>query len=479
MTGALLQRCDVCFKPNRKIQRRYKEKGYCITCYQFLFTKKPCKVCNELYRFHDDDKDCICLTCRRKQPCIRCGKDAFRNGSNTTYGRVCQPCNANYFKNKKVCFECGELKAGVTTFTNIGHRQAICSKCYAHHKNGTCAYCLRNRKLIESDKGKICQKCHDFGQVLCPKCNDMMWAGEGKRCHNCYWSDKLAHQVKLNQYIFRHNTIKQGYEEFTQWHAHKRSNAVASIKINNYVDFFSKCDELWGYFPSYETLVIEFKPEGLRYVTNVLRWLIDSKRIIINEELKTQIAEEERIINLFEKLSEDLPSIIKNYHQYLINRQLIRKTALKTIRLALQPVVDIYYQFNIRDDLIPSQEQIDVYLLQRPGQKNCLSSFIVFLRETQNKNLYINLNPEIKKDKLDILLKKSEIEKIMIKLMNRSTPYTEDDQLQWIYLSMYFFHDIVLLKNKTPKYDIKVDTTSEMQEIHYQDRTFLIPLLIN
>lgn len=67
-----------------------------------------------------------------------------------------------------------------------------------------------------------------------------------------------------------------------------------------------------------------------------------------------------------------------------------------------------------------SQEQIDVYLSQRHGQKNCLSSFIVFLRENQNKNLFINPNPKTNNAKTTVLSKKSATEKIMIKLMNQS-----------------------------------------------------------
>ncbi|QCR85110.1 hypothetical protein FEF33_03805 [Moraxella osloensis] len=304
-----------------------------------------------------------------------------------------------------------------------------------------------------------------------------MWAGEGKRCHHCYWSDKLTHQVKLNQYIFHHQTIKQGFYEFVQWYANKRSNAVVSMKINNHIDFFSKCDELWSDFPNYETLVSEFKPEGLRHATNVLRWLVDSKRIILNEELKTQIAEEERIVKLFEKLGEDLPIFIEKYHHYLINRQLKRKTALKTIRLALQPVIDIYYQFDVQNAHIPTQEQIDIYLSQRPGQKNCLSSFIVFLRETQNKNLCINSNPKTNNAKVTVLSKKSETEKIMIKLINQSSPHTENDRLQWIYLSMLFFHGITLEMGKISQYQTEVNDTSKMMVLYYQNMNYFIPML--
>ena len=464
--------CDICKKSDIKVHRRYKDKAYCVNCYKQFFKKRPCVSCGEKYRFHLDETKLICPTCMRHQPCIRCGKDAVKNGTNTIYGRVCQVCNQNYFKPKKNCFECGEEKSNVSRYKNIPHDEAVCENCYHKYTHNTCPCCKRYRKLIDTANGKMCQKCHNLGQIPCPSCDKMMWAGVGERCWDCYWSNKISHEVKLNQHIFEAQSMKDSYADFVEWFGQNKGLVKANIKHNDFIDFFVRCDGLWGKIPSYESLVKAFKPEGLRHNLTVLRWLVDTQQIVIDENIKNRVAEESRIEKLLAKLGADTPLIIQNYYDYLIERQMQKGTAFKSVRLSLQPVIDIYHQYLLKNDSTPSQAQIDKYLQHKSGQLNSLSSFIVFLRNQHQ----INLIAKSPNKKLIAKIKRKDAENELMTLAQLPTPLSSENQLKWIQMALVYFHclmlDIHIIKN-CPITSAKL---KDMITIEYLTKSYSIPI---
>lgn len=465
------ENCIVCGARNIKVHRRYNGEPYCISCYFQWFKKKPCSKCGEIHRFHISDDKKICSDCIRQQPCIRCGNDAIVNGRNTQYGRVCQVCYQNYFKEKKVCAECGEYKSNVSRYKNIGHNEAICQSCYQKYTHETCPCCHRYRKLVETVDGKMCQKCHDLGQISCPNCQKPMWAGFGEKCWDCYWSQKLEHEVKLNQFLFKNETVKDSYTAFLEWFSKTKGSRVASIKQNNFIDFFARCDELWCQIPSYDLLISEFKPNGLRRYLTVLRWLIATNQIEVENTLKDNMAEEERISQLFAKLGEETPSIVQEYYDYLLERQQAKGTALKTVRLSLQPVVDIYDQFFLKNAHTPSQEQIDAYLKLKSGQANSLSSFIVFLREKYQINL--KGNPPSKK--IIDTIKKKDAENEIIRLSKLPKPLSEKDRFKWLQMSLVYFHGLTLSVKSLKNCQIIEHSQPNMQFIRYDEKDYVIP----
>lgn len=463
--------CDSCHKSVKKIHRRYENKGYCTNCYQVYFKLTPCHKCGKSYRFHIDSNKHICPDCRRHQPCIRCGKDAFINGSTTEYGRVCQTCKFRYFSEEKKCFKCGEIKKGVRPYSTVGHSQPICQSCYQNHFNETCPCCHKHRKLIDTENGKMCKKCHEFGKIPCPKCQNLMWAGMGKQCHACYLQQKLDKKVAVTKYLFKSEKIRQDYETFNDWFSEKKGLHQANVKFTNFLDFFAKCDELWGEIPSYEDLVKEFKSEGLKTYLTVQRWLLDTKRITIDKTIKEHIAEEERITNLFTKLSESTPSYIQKYYDYLLKRQAKRGTALKTVRLALQPVIDIYESNKLTDNQTPNQANIDNYLKTKPGQLNCLSSFIVFLREQQD----ITLEAKVSSPNITKKQRRKELEKNMLDFMNTKKSLDTKQQIQWLQMTMEYFHEITVPLKELKKLSTSLDGTGEMMVLSYQGQDYHLP----
>lgn len=463
-------KCDCCGKRNTTIQRRYKGESYCPNCYRTWFVKKPCSTCGELHRLHKKEDFSICSNCIRQQPCIRCGSDAVENGANTEYGRVCNICYAGYFKEKEQCFECGKFKRNVSRYSVLNHNQKICTTCYQRHFNETCPSCSRYRKLIDTEHGKLCSKCHEQGYIPCSSCQKLMPAGVGSQCWDCYWSNRLLHEVKLNTYLFSSEAVKNDYQEFATWLSTTKGAKTAKLKNNNFIEFFIRCDELWGEIPSYKTLVHEFKPQGLRHNLTVLRWLIETDRVVEDLETKDYVAEQERITKLLGKFDNGLPKEIALYHQELMQKHRSQEIALRTVRLSLQAVVGIYTTMLVKSDCTPNQEQIDVYLTKKRGQYNSLIGFVRFLNSKYNQNLKCNRpRPE------DVAkATRKQLESSLILLAVKPHPLSDKDELLWSQICLALFHDTTIslsaLKAITPK-----PMNDDMQVIKYNNKDYCIP----
>ncbi|MGP5550825.1 hypothetical protein ACTXNE_09070 [Psychrobacter namhaensis] len=263
-----------------------------------------------------------------------------------------------------------------------------------------------------------------------------MPAGYGNRCWNCYWSQKLEHEVSLNTYLFTSKSIKHSYIEFVEWYKQKQSPNVAVLNHNKFIDFFTTCDRNWGLIPTYETLIHEFKPSGLWHYLTVLRWLIATNQTVVNETIKLQLAEQsyiEKALSVFEIV----PDSIETYHNSLMQKLAGDKTTIKSIRLALRPAIDIYSKYIIKSSETPSQEQIDGYLLEKKGQFSALYGFITFL----NKEYTLSLKYERPSKKDIARATRKQLEKQIMELANKINP-SKNDELLWYQLGLAYFHNI-------------------------------------
>lgn len=466
-------RCDSCGNKNVEIKRRYKDDTYCANCYRIWFIKKPCSQCGKINHLHKKEDFAVCSNCRMNQPCTRCGGAAFKDGANTEYGRVCQTCYQGYFKAKKECFECGEFKRNISRYSKLSHDHPVCTRCFESHFMQTCPLCRRYRELVDSEQGKVCQKCHEFGEIPCENCHKPMPAGMGKRCNDCYWSQRLRHETKINTYLLSSNLMRQSYTDFNDWFMINKGSMTATLKHNNFIDFFVRCDELWGQIPSYESLVQEFKPNGLREHLTVLRWLINTKQVVVDTKIKAQIAEEERIVNLLAKFDGKTPCCISGYHQYLEQKLLMSKTSLKSIRLALQPAIDLCTEYGVEGLNTPNQEQLDRYLLVKHGQYSALYGFVTFSNKEYGLSLVC-----IKPSK-DAVLKanRKEIEQKMIMLNNQSKPLSDKDKLLWLQLSMVYFHNTQISLKMLTTITLK-HGCDEMDILTYKKQDYWLPKYI-
>ena len=315
----------------------------------------------------------------------------------------------------------------------------------------------------------LCEKCHEFGEVDCPCCGGKMPAGQGNKCEDCYWSHRLQREVAINLYLFKSDKIKKSYEAFIKWFINRTDNKNVVLEHLKFTAFFKTCDELWHEIPSYNSLVQEFKPEGLRHHLTVLRWLINTEQVIVNLDIKNEVAEKERILNLLDKL-EVLPESIQTYYKFLNEKLALKKTSLKSIRLALQPAIDIYIELSIDRRQQPSQGQLDAYLRLKRGQLSAITGFVSHINRRQGTNIQCN-KPDsevVRKDRRKIL------ERDLIAINHIPNP-TRKDYESWIIISLEYFHELKISRKTLAT--LTVDQNNDKAIVKYSRQEYVIPCL--
>lgn len=427
--------CSICGKT--PITRKLQEECYCANCYAQWFKKKTCKACGQLKRIHRDGE--FCLECERLTDCVRCGKDAgsFNAGMVTRYGTVCTSC-IRYFREELVCAECGNMTRD--RYRSPVINEHICISCYRRYTFATCKNCRRYRKVHNKEK-QLCKKCDEKLLSNCPKCKNEMASGYGNICSNCTRRTLLFNMIRLNIHIFRHKAMKTAYKKFIFWYMRKCGISVALHKDSDYMCFFIDCDNYWQKIPNYAELVTHFKPNGLRANLTVLRWLLDTNQVTIDESLKDELAEKERIQALFNKLQESVPCIA-SYYKDLQQRYDRGITSLKSVRLALQPAIDLISSNNITD--FPTQEQLTNYLTMKSGQIAAITGFINHMKLDYNRELDTDrkLIQQMKAKQL-----KKRYSQRLVELYKKPN-LTENEQMELIYVVLYNLHGIKIKKSK-------------------------------
>lgn len=427
--------CSICGKA--QVTSKFQEEYYCANCYAQWFKKKVCKGCGQLKRIHRRGE--LCLECERKTDCVRCGKAAgtFEVGMISPYGAVCSAC-VRYFREEKECSECGKMTRD--RYRSPVTNESVCLSCYRKYTFSTCKNCRRYRKIHNEEK-RLCKKCDEKLLSTCPKCKGEMPSGYGNVCPDCARRSLLFNMIRLNGHILRNKAVKTAYKKFIFWYMRKCGISVALHKGVNFMRFFIDCDEIWQQIPDYAELVTHFKPNGLRANLTVLRWLLDTNQIIVDEALKDDLAELEHIQALFNKLKESVPCIA-SYYQKLQRRCDEGKTSLKSVRLALQPAIDLISTNKITD--YPTQDQLNLYLVGKSGQTSAITGFINHLKSEYHRKLEIDrkLIQQIKTKQL-----KRHCSQRLVELYKKSK-LTDNEQMELVYVVLYSLHSIEVKKPK-------------------------------
>lgn len=427
--------CSICGKA--QVTRKFQEEYYCANCYAQWFQKKTCKRCGQLKRIHREGE--LCLECEKLTDCVRCGKEAgtFEIGMISRYGAVCGSCT-RYFREEIECSECGKMTRD--RYRSPVTNESVCLQCYRRYTFATCKNCRRYRKVHNQEK-QLCKKCDEQLLSTCPKCKSEMPSGYGNVCPDCARRSLLFNMIRLNGHILRNKAVKTAYKKFIFWYMRKCGISVALHKGTDFMRFFIDCDEIWQQIPDYAELVTHFKPNRLRANLTVLRWLLDTNQIIVDEALKDDLAELERIQALFNKLKESVPCIA-SYYQKLQRRCDEGKTSLKSVRLALQPVIDLVSANEITD--YPTQDQLNQYLVEKSGQTAAITGFINHLKSEYHRELEIDrkLIQQIKTKQL-----KKHCSQRLVELYKK-LELTENEKIELIYVVLYSLHSTEVKKPK-------------------------------
>ncbi|MDD0824289.1 hypothetical protein PTQ27_07420 [Mannheimia sp. AT1] len=450
--------CSIC--GNTPVKRKFQEEYYCANCYAQWFKPKICRDCGHIKRIHKQSE--ICLECERLTSCVRCGKTVgtFEVGMISQYGSVCKVC-VRYFREEKECDECGKMTRD--RYRSPVTNESICLSCYRRYTFATCKNCRRYRKVHNQEK-QLCKKCDEKLLSTCPKCKTEMPSGYGNICPDCAKRTLLFNMIRLNVHIFRNKALKTAYKKFIFWCMRKCGISVALHKGPGFMQFFIDCDDIWQKVPNYAELITHFKPNGLRANLTVLRWLLDTNQVVVDESLKADLAELERIQALFNKLKESAPCIATYYHK-LQRRYDNGKTSLKSIRLALQPAIDLISSNNITN--YPTQEQLNHYLVIKSGQMAAITGFINHLKSDYNCELNIDrkLIQQMKSKQL-----KKHCFKRLVELYKKSD-LTENEKMELVYVVLYSLYGVELKKLKRDE----IFLFDDVAYYHDEDKNYFLP----
>ena len=434
-----LEPCDGCGREVRKITRVYRGERFCSSCYKRIFLHKICPECGEPARLSKDYPAAICQKCENSKPCIRCGQSGRPVGKVTNYGPVCNSC-AKYFREEKECAACGRSSRYVATVIRDGVESVVCIKC-ATTNQGTCQACHRYRRLFKSQNGLLlCKTCLEQGEVECPECGNLMPAGSGKRCRDCYLKALLGRRIQINCEAFTTPEMAEHYRSFGKWLGISAGSHNAALSINGYLPFFMEIERLWGNIPEYRHLLSYFGPEKLRGSLRAVRWMEDAGLIERDQKAKSQESERRQIDKLLERFEwESLPkAMLAGYYHKLQKKMESGKTSLRSVRLALKPAVELLdLEHHKMGFFPPTQKTLDRYLFKTPGQRTAVSGFVKYLNDCHGIDIKLpTVDRQKQRDRQRIKL-----EQQLFNMMRHGLN-GEREKRKWVNTALAFFHKV-------------------------------------
>lgn len=370
--------CGVCGRKTNKFHRSYRGVEYCAACYKRDFVRKACALCGEIGRLPKKIEGCICDTCEKKKPCIRCKKGEYRIGKLTAEGPVCKSCSV-YFREYQKCGKCGALSQKLSRVLRLDANLKFCPKC-ARSDFGTCQSCRRHRRLSLSSEGaRLCPACLHKGHVACSNCGNIMPAGQGTRCVDCYHKEVLEKRIAMNSEAFQSLQVMKWFQDFGKWLPGNVGLQKAVLRINKYAEFFREVDaKFGGGGVDYLKLVSQFGASGLRKSMVPVRWMQASKLIQVDNEIKEKDSENRRILQMVAELGAfpKAYEIACEYKKELMANFDSEQASLNSVRKSLRAAVNLLRKLGSQE---LSQKNIDAYLRRNRGQRASIHGFVVWL----------------------------------------------------------------------------------------------------
>jgi hypothetical protein len=459
--------CTDCGKSVRKFTRIHKEKGYCANCYKRLFVREICPRCRNFKRILKTDNTSICVDCFSSLPCIRCKRDGRSVGLLTATGPVCNSC-APHFREPVPCEACSTKTVRISRVEQNGQALRVCQSC-ANKAHRTCTSCRRHRQIaFEEGRIQLCKRCHTLPPGTCPNCSASMPAGRLKECEDCYWRSLLQKRLALLKVGLKSKVLRQDLEEFAGWIAEKSGPATAAIKLKQCFPLFIEIGEKWDSFPSYEELIAHLGSAAVSRHLLLFRWLRKSGRVTENKEFRTAETERQLVSRLLEEFIDksDAGALIRTYHGHLIES---RPRKPRSIRLALSPAAAFLKFAGGKSRETMTQQNLDRFLLEKPGQRAALTGFVNFLRREFKFALSIKRQkPVVRLRAKRRMLERPIIEAIAVGI---------DDPARlnrWISLSLAYFHN--LPKNASAIIDQRdIREENDGFEVTWRDQKYWVP----
>lgn len=382
-----MKECELCGKSVKKFQRKYKGKGYCSTCYAYLFKKKTCYQCGEDKRIYRYLEPPMCQQCKLKgQPCIRCGKTKFLLGKIAEDGPVCNSCS-KYYRPKKSCSICGKTKHNVSKRLKYGETESICDKCFNKKYFTSCDRCKQRAApfFFDFNRNAYCKPCATKPDKNCKACGISMPAGNhSNTCQGCHSRAKIKRTLKQREEDLSPKAHKL-YQDYANWLLNRREPPFTSRQVIRDYEIFTFLDN-WliknKAWPSYEQYAKAITVKKTRKYLLATTFLNDHEIFSIDKKMKAEIGDLDTIDRLLDKIPTESPFkiYIDGYYAEMLNRYKHGKTSTRSFRLALTPATAMLELGLKQDKKLPDDELLKQYLWLHYGQRAAITGFINFLR---------------------------------------------------------------------------------------------------
>lgn len=380
--------CDGCGRSIVKAHRRHNGDDYCASCYSRVFLRRPCRVCGELARFHQNTPyvDRVCGKCERvNRKCLRCGKPLPRAAKLVAGGAVCGSC-AIYFAEKKPCERCGRLSARLSRVPALGVDELLCDHCRNQLTHKTCSVCHRYRVLAgTSPNGKpYCAACAPgvASSHACPTCGTTVAGAGHGRCLACLNRGRVDHEARLQELALSQSWARELYTGFGEWLAatYPANRGLLSVLARHFAFFQTLDSRCNGLEEVKSDMLLDcFGVAGLRTHTIPVRYLATRFGVEVDGAKKFDHVERQRIRAIVaENREQPWGSLIERYDRWLAAKDV----AVRTRRGYLSAAARFCRVESVNETALYTSDQIRGFLTRRPGLRANLFKWNAFGKET-------------------------------------------------------------------------------------------------
>jgi hypothetical protein len=435
--------CGHCGDELLKAWRVEREVRYCQACYMRLFKRRMCGGCGMFKRLLVFDENALCQGCQTEQPCIRCHEAKRPIGKLTRYGPVCAGCRP-YFTNPSPCEVCGDVTRWLgRLLTPLGERSA-CPRCRRsdHH---TCSACRRHRLCEADEEGAwVCRLCREEGSRICGTCAGKMPAGLGSRCTRCYWVQRCSKSAALLVQLLRVTRVRASFEAFAAWLPANSSPAVGARRLKHHVEFFEALDGLGEIEWTDETLLRHFGTAMLRKYELPMQWMAVSAGVRVDATAKADASDERRLSKAVSSMPEGSVGrdALQRFRESLQQRCNDGSLTVRSARLAVRPALALLAAQCVNGSSLPTQQALDTYLVQVPGQRAAMSTFIGFLKRVHGLELKLPAKRAANGN-----AQRKALEKQLTAFLVQKRGAVIDDP-KWACLALRYFHRMTSVEAK-------------------------------
>ena len=334
-----------CGRKIAKAHRVFRGIAFCGTCYARDFKPRPCLNCGASVRLHRSQETGLCRVCERtERRCIRCERPVHRAALLIEGKAVCPGCRRYFPPFPK-------------NYRPIDHE--------------SCSVCGKHRRVVRRDPDE---------RPLCSLCSERDRHEEVRAKDESYWREgvlkrHLAIEPRLQTEWTRE--LLSGFIEYQLGLIPAKRLALAltahAQRIQTLGRRFGSLEEI-----NSKQLLACYTSEEMRRSQSLLDYLHALGVETPTRDQREDLAEERRIQSLLESVRLSAHAPLVRRFQIALNRPNSKGFAPQRKSQRSSICAACGWVALTGDDAL-SQESLDRYLRQTPGQRDALSTFIGFI----------------------------------------------------------------------------------------------------